>query len=156
MASIIVQEAGVGDGERLAKVISSPAPAYAEMSLLLQRMSRECQALLSAFHVEGKLPQKIIPKLTTFTLDTAHSVVNELYTSLTERLGKPLASLEERRRKIFGSIGYYAAAQDRYTCRVGASIAAALIRLRHIPEKHGPLVRALMTAIKVSLQLTHG
>ncbi|WVQ99889.1 hypothetical protein IAU59_007032 [Kwoniella sp. CBS 9459] len=145
--------------------IESPAPAtYHEMSVLLQRIHSECYALLNAFVVEGKvskdriptLPSRIDPLSTAtdvFSLATAQLAIFSHFDALAKLLTKPaqknaLPSLQDRQRKIMGSIGYFSVMKDRYDTQVMAGVASALVALRVMPSKLGPVIKSLMDAVK--------
>ncbi|OCF37798.1 TATA-binding protein-associated factor [Kwoniella heveanensis BCC8398] len=145
--------------------IESPPPAtYHEMSVILQRIYSECHALLNAFAVEGKVPKDKIPTLPSridplstaadvFSLTTAQTAIFSHFEALSRLLTKPaqknaLPSLQDRQRKIMGSIGYFSVMKERYDTQVMAGIASALVALRVMPAKLGPVIKSLMDAVK--------
>jgi TATA-binding protein-associated factor len=146
----------------LVKYMESSLPAnYLEMTIALQRIQTECQTLLHAFSVEGKISKDKIPTLPTvngttgFTLNTAQIAVGQHFDSLVSLLSKnatknTLPSLQDRKRKVLGSIGYFSVMKERYDLQVAAAIAGALIALRVMPSKFRPVVKSLMDAVKVS------
>ncbi|KAK6910607.1 hypothetical protein I203_104639 [Kwoniella mangroviensis CBS 8507] len=145
--------------------IESPPPAtYHEMSVILQRIYTECHALLNAFNVEGKISKERIPTLPSrldplstspdvFSLTTAQQAVGPTFEGLAKLLTKPaqkiaLAALKDRQRKVMGSIGYFSVMKERYDTQVMAGIASALVALRVMPSKLGPVIKSLMDAVK--------
>jgi TATA-binding protein-associated factor len=151
----------------LVSAIEGPPPAtYVEMTTILSRIASECQALLSAFAVEGKVSKDKIPTLpkrvdplsassATFSLVTAQTAIGAHFDALAGLLGKNaqktvLPSLKDRQRKVMGSIGYFAVMKERYDVQVSAAIAGALVALRVMPSKFGPVIKSVMDSIKVS------
>nr|XP_019011335.1 TATA-binding protein-associated factor [Kwoniella pini CBS 10737]OCF50116.1 TATA-binding protein-associated factor [Kwoniella pini CBS 10737] len=149
----------------LVQRIESPPPAtYHEMSVILQRIYTECQALLNAFNVEGKIPKDRIPTLPSkidplnsapdvFSLITAQQAIGPTFEGLSKLLIKPaqkvaLNALKDRQRKVMGSIGYFSVMKERYDTQVMAGIAGALVALRVMPSKLGPVIKSLMDAVK--------
>jgi TATA-binding protein-associated factor len=147
--------------------MESPAPAtYSEMTTILTRIYAECQALLTAFSVEAKVSKDRIPNLPrevdplskgqgTFSLVTAQSAVGQHFDNLVKAMSKSaqkttLPSLQDRRRKVLGSIGYFSIMKERYDVQVSCAVAGALVALRVMPSKFGPVVKALMDSVKVS------
>ncbi|WWC90834.1 uncharacterized protein L201_005771 [Kwoniella dendrophila CBS 6074] len=145
--------------------VGSPPPAtYHEMSVILQRIYTKCHALLNAFNVEGKVSKDRIPSLPSridplstaqdvFSLATAQQAIGPTFEALSKLLTKPaqkvaLTSLRDRQRKIMGSIGYFAVMKERYDTQVMAGIASALVALRVMPQKLGPVIKSLMDAVK--------
>jgi TATA-binding protein-associated factor len=154
--------------ELLVRAIESPPPAtYHEMATILSRISSECQGLLSAFAIEGKvskdkipsLPKRVDPLSTstdTFSLITAQTAVGAHFDALTKLLSKnaqktALPLLRDRQRRVIGSIGYFSVMKERFDVQVAAAIAGALIALRVMPPKFGPVIKSVMDAVKVSL-----
>ncbi|WWC63144.1 uncharacterized protein I303_105744 [Kwoniella dejecticola CBS 10117] len=149
----------------LVRRIESPPPAiYHEMFVILQRIYTECHALLNAFNVEGKISKDRIPALPSkidplssapdlFSLGTAHQAIGPTFDALAKLLTKPaqkaaLSALKDRQRKIMGSIGYFSVMKERYDTQVMAGIAGALVALRLMPSKLGPVIKSLMDAVK--------
>lgn len=141
-------------------------PTYSEMTALLKRVYSECQALLTAFASEGKVSKDRIPTLSSrvdplgnasdsFTLATAQMTVTKHFDALSSLLSKSatknvLPGLKDRRNKVMVSIGRYGVMKDRYDVQVMAGIGGALVALRVLPPKIGPVVKAIMDSIKVS------
>ena len=139
-------------------------PTYSEMTTALESIRLECTALLSAFSVEGKLSKDRIPALpkkidptssssSMFSLLSAQQAVGPTFDSLAGLLSKHaqknvLPSLRERQRKVIASLGYYAILKERYDTQVSASIAGALIALRKMPAKLGPVIKAVMDSVR--------
>ncbi|WRT68269.1 uncharacterized protein IL334_005245 [Kwoniella shivajii] len=145
--------------------IESPPPAtYHEMSVILQRIYTECHALLNAFNVEGKVSKDRIPTLPShidplstaadvFSLTTAQQAIGATFDGLSKLLTKPaqkvaLHALKDRQRKVMGSIGYFSVMKERYDTQIMAGIAGALVALRVMPSKLGPVIKSLMDAVK--------
>lgn len=142
-------------------------PTYSEMTALLKKVHIECQALLSSFASEGKVPKDRIPTLPskidplgsssdTFTLNIAQTTITKHFDALSALLSKHafknvLPSLKDRRNKVMVSIGRYGVMKERYDVQVMAGIAGALVALRVLPPKIGQVVKAIMDSIKVSL-----
>ena len=156
--------------EILIRFIESPPPAtYREMTVMLNKIHTECHALLNAFTVEGKiskdkiptLPNKVDPlsqSINVFSLATSHHATGEQFDALVQMLSKNgnksvlktvLPSLEDRRRKVMSSIGHYSMMKERYDVQVSAAVAGALIALRVMPSKFGPVIKSVMDGIKV-------
>lgn len=136
------------------------------MGLHLNRIQSECQALLTAFNVEGKVAKDKIPTLpkridplsnsnNAFSLATAELAVTIHFDSLTSLLSKSSAKtvlppLQDRRKKVISSIGYFSVMKERYDVQVLAGVAGALVALRAKPPKLGPVIKSIMDSIKVS------
>jgi TATA-binding protein-associated factor len=141
----------------------APRPTYSEMSTMLTRVYTEVKALFSAFTTEGKVKKDRIPDLPSrvdplggadaFTLDTARRAVGPTFEALTGLLKgasakSVLANLRDRQRKAMSSIGFFSAMKERLDVQVSASVAGALIALLTMPPKVGPVVKAVMDAVK--------
>ena len=144
--------------ETLIARISSPPPStYYEMQLLLQRLHRECTALLSAFNLEAKISKDKIPpvSLESFTIATAQETVSRHFDALTGLMAPKLSktalpSLKDRQRKVMGSIGYFSVMKERHDVSMAAGIAGALIAVGEMPPKIGPVIKAVMDSVRVS------
>ncbi|KAI8979025.1 hypothetical protein BDB01DRAFT_852241 [Pilobolus umbonatus] len=140
---------------------------YFELVHVLKRIRGECQNLLNAFHAEANIPLSTIPTLPTlvpgealpeqgplFTIETATSVVSEIYENLLTKLprGKGRAaiknSLEERQRRVVSSIGYFEELKQKIDINVYASTAGAVVELGVLPGKLNPIIRSVMNSIK--------
>jgi TATA-binding protein-associated factor len=135
-----------------------PLPAtYSEMTVLLKRIQQDCQALMTAFTSEGKVPKDRVPSvnpIATFTLATAQLVISKHFDALTGLLSKQatknvLPSLQERQMRIMVSVGRYGIMKERYDTQVMAGIGGALVALKALPAKIGPVVKAIMDSVKV-------
>lgn len=141
----------------------APRATYSEMSTMLTRVYSEVRSLFSAFTSEGKVKKDRIPELPSkvdplggadaFTLDTARRAVGPTFEALTGLLKgatakAALANLRDRQRKVLASIGYFGAMKERLDVQVSAGIAGALIALSTMPPKVGPVVKAVMDAVK--------
>lgn len=140
-------------------------PTYSEMTFLLRKVHGECHALLTSFALEGKVSKDRIPTLAskidplgstsdTFTLATAQLTVTKHFDALAGLLSKHAAkhvlpSLKDRRNKVMVSIGRYGVMKERYDVQVMAGVGAALVALRVLPAKIGPVVKAIMDSVKV-------
>ncbi|KAK8854899.1 hypothetical protein IAR55_003638 [Kwoniella newhampshirensis] len=146
------------------RIESSAPPTYHEMSVILQQIHAECHALLNAFAVEGKvakdripsLPKRVDPLSTSsdvFSLATAQLAVGAQFNALSGLLSKTatktaLPSLKDRQRKVMGSIGYFSVMKERYDVQVMAGISGALVAMKVMPAKLGPVIKSLMDAVK--------
>lgn len=143
-----------------------PRPAtYSEMTALLKRIQTDCQALMTAFNVEGKVSKDRIPSLPStidslgsssdsFSLATAQTVISSHFDALAKLLSKhasksALPSLKDRQMRIMMSVGKYGVMKERYDTQVMAGIGGALVALQTLPAKIGPVVKAIMDSIKV-------
>ena len=141
--------------------IESPSPStYYEMDVNLQRIFKECQALLNAFAVEAKVSKGKIPTLspTDFSIGTAQEVTTTKFDTLARLLSSQMSksalpSLKDRQRKVMGSIGYFSVMKERYDVTVSAGIAGALIAMKQMPSRIGPVIKAVMDSVRVSYQL---
>ena len=138
---------------------------YSEMTALLKRIQTDCQALMTAFNVEGKVSKDRIPSLPStidslgsssgsFSLATAQTVISSHFDALAKLLSKHasksvLPSLKDRQMRIMMSVGKYGVMKERYDTQVMAGIGGALVALRTLPAKIGPVVKAIMDSIKV-------
>lgn len=167
-----VQALGKTDeaGQQLAEVLvkfveSGPPGTYDEQTMILRRIMSECQALFNAFAVEGKVPKAKIPTLPSkvdpldtsdkvFTIQTAQMVVGPHFDALAQSLGKNgakmLPSLQDRQKKVMISMGYLASMRDRLDVQVFSAVCGALIGLRVMPPKFGPVVKSVMDGVEVS------
>ncbi|OWZ77626.1 TATA-binding protein-associated factor [Cryptococcus neoformans Bt85] len=145
--------------------IGSPPPStYHEMAMVLQRIYSECSALLTAFNVEGKLSKDKIPSLPkridplsnapdVFSIESAQQAVTTQFDILAGKLSKnaiktALPSLQDRRNKVMGSVGYFSIMKEKYDVQVMAGIAGALVALKVMPPKFGPVIKNLMDGVK--------
>lgn len=152
--------------ESIIALVERGAPAtFAEMGTLLKRIQSDCQALLVSFSTEGKvskdripeLPRQIDPlsnSLDCFSLSTAHTAITTHFNALAKLLPKGtskivLPLLQEKQRKVMASVGRYSVMKERYDIQVFSGLASALISLRTMPPKMGPVIKAIMDSIKV-------
>lgn len=163
------------DGQVLAgilvSIVESPPPStYHEMTLFLRRLQTECQALLNAFVTDGgvnkdkipSLPTKIDPLNTSqlvFSLATAQMAIGPHFEALSKLITKSKAktgrpALIDRQRKVMASMGYYGVMKERYDVQVSTAVCGALIALRVMPAKFGPVVKSVMDGVKVSTVIT--
>ena len=156
-------------GQQLADVLvkfveAGPPGTYDEQTMILRRIMSECQALFNAFAVEGKVSKAKIPTLPTkvdpldssdkvFTIHTAQMVVGPHFDALAKSLGKNavkmLPSLQDRQRRVMISMGYLASMRDRLDVQVFSAVCGALIGLRVMPAKFGPVVKSVMDGVEV-------
>ena len=138
----------------LTQFIESPAPAtYTELSSTLDRISADTQALFGSFK-DAKVPKASIPNLGKLkSIGAVQSALQGQFDALVKLVPKAglkiVPTLQDRKAQIYASIGYYTVTKERLDAQVGAAVASALLALQTVPEKHGPLVRAIMNAIKV-------
>lgn len=157
------------EGAELAKslitILTTPRGTYSEMDLYLKRIQGECQALFTAFNVEGNVAKGKIPALPSqmdplskggdhFSLSTAQNAIGEQFDKLATLLPKSatktvLPSLQVRRRKVTSTIGYFSVMKERYDVQVSAGVAGALIAIRVMPPKLGLVIKGVMDAVKV-------
>ena len=179
LASVIIQEwAGnldraSGDDDiktddlsnHLVSVLTSPPATYDEMNMLLSDLYSRCQALMDAFNIEGKVAKAKIPKLPRrvdalskskdgFSLATAQLAIGQHFDMLVNLVSKSVKeivtrSLQDRRRSILSWIGHFSIMKERYDVQISAAVAGALIALRVMPPKLGPVIKGIMDAIKV-------
>lgn len=150
---------------KLLNIVESPSPpTWSEMGVQLSRIQMECQALLRAFQAEGKVAKAKIPILPVaidplgqrtdaFSSDTAERVVTKEFDILASAVAPKvrkaaLPVLEDRRRKIIASIGFFKEAKDRQDTQVLAAVSAAIISLRTLPPKLNPIIRSIMNSVK--------
>lgn len=138
----------------------APKATYTEMSTMLTRVHAEVRALFSAFTTEGKVKKDRIPDLPShvdplgggnaFTLDTARRAIGPTFEALTGmvKAKAAIANLRDRQKKVLASVGFFGAMKDRLDVQVAAGVAGALIALGTMPPKLGPVVKAVMDAIK--------
>ncbi|KAK0546804.1 TATA-binding protein-associated factor mot1 [Tilletia horrida] len=151
--------------DELIAIIEAPAPpTYAEMEVALTRLLRECQGLYWSFHTEARVARDKIPTLPThvdalgqradaFTIETARHAVGPGFDALMKQVGSKSKkvhadSLEERRRNVIASLGFYQVRKERSDVQVFASVASALIALRTMPAKLNPVIRSIMNSVK--------
>ncbi|GMK58346.1 hypothetical protein CspeluHIS016_0503780 [Cutaneotrichosporon spelunceum] len=137
-----------------------PRATYTEMSTMLTRVHAEVRGLFSAFTTEGKVKKDRIPDLPShvdplgganaFTLDTARRAVGPTFEALAVlvKAKAALANLRDRQKKVLASVGFFGAMKERLDVQVSAGVAGALIALGSMPPKLGPVVKAVMDAIK--------
>ncbi|KAL1409070.1 TATA-binding protein-associated factor mot1 [Vanrija albida] len=141
----------------------APRATYVEMTTMLNRVYTEVKGLFNAFTTEGKVKKDRIPELPSrvdplggadaFTLDTARRAVGPTFEALTGLLKgahakASLANLRDRQRRALVSLGYFSAMKERLDVQVAASVAGALIAVSIMPPKLGPVVKAVMDAVK--------
>jgi TATA-binding protein-associated factor len=142
----------------LHRFIDSPAPTtYTELGSTVDRLFVDTQSALSLFPASKSVP--IINK-ETFTIAAAQKLLQSDFDVLVKQIpGPKKVALQDRKKQMYASIGYHTITKERLDARVGAAVASALLAMQKVPEKHGPLVRAIMNAIKVRItwnQLTAG
>ncbi|KAF1805764.1 hypothetical protein FB192DRAFT_1276263 [Mucor lusitanicus] len=140
---------------------------YFELVHVLKRIRGECQNLVNAFHSEAQVPLEHIPTLPTlvpgealpeqgplFTIETAASVVGDTFEQLMGKIPKikgragVINALDERQRRVVGSIGYFEELKQKIEINVYASTAGAVIELGVLPAKLNPVIRSVMNSIK--------
>lgn len=135
---------------------SDSFPDMTEMNSVLSRLQADCQSLLNAFVVSGKVKQTAVPVIPTpFQLSNAQDLVQTQFEALVPQMGRgtkktALPGLEERKRKIIAAIGYYEAAKGKHDVQVFAALGGAAVALMALPSKLNPLIRSIMNSIKVS------
>lgn len=126
------------------------------MTLVLQRIRLDCHAFLAALESAGKFPAgKVpsIPKDSSFSIIQAQQAITSFdriapfLTSKGKQTALPM--LEERKRKIVISIGYFELTKVKYDRQVFAAMGGAVVALGIIPAKVTPIIRSLTTSIKV-------
>ncbi|KAL9933818.1 hypothetical protein V8E36_007476 [Tilletia maclaganii] len=149
----------------LIAILENPAPpTYAEMEVALSRLQRECQSLYWAFHAEARVARDKIPTLPAqidalgrradaFTVETARRVVGAGYEALLKLVGSKSKkthgpALEERRRRVIVSLGFYQGRKEKSDVQVFAAVAGALVAMRAMPAKLNPVVRSIMNSVK--------
>lgn len=148
----------------LAFLQEQPPLSYHEMAFTLARLHSECYSLLHGFAQDCKVPAASIPVLGTeidvtgqnpncFTIDTAQSVVSSMFDQLRESLGRTkkreLALLVDKRAQVAANVERYTAAKTQHDIRVSAAFAATFVALKGMPEKVSPVVKGIMSGIKV-------
>jgi TATA-binding protein-associated factor len=107
---------------------------------------------LSSF-TEAKVPKASIPAIKHFSIGTAQHALSVQFDALLKLVPKAgikaVAGIQDRKSRLYASIGYYTVTKERLDAQVGAAVASALLAIQTVPDKHGPLVRAIMNAIKV-------
>lgn len=138
----------------------APRATYVEMLTMLTSVHAEVRALFSAFTTEGKVKKDKVPDLPSrvdplggadaFTLDTARRAVGPTFEALAGlvKAKGAIANLRDRQHKVLASVGYFGAMKERLDIQVAAAVAGALIALATMPPKLGPVVKAVMDAIK--------
>ncbi|KAL7313291.1 TATA-binding protein-associated factor mot1, variant 3 [Mucor circinelloides] len=140
---------------------------YFELVHVLKRIRGECQNLMNAFHSEAQVPIEHIPTLPIlvpgealpeqgplFTIETAATVVGDTFEQLMGKIPKIkgkaaiITALDERQRRVVGSIGYFEELKQKIEINVYASTAGAVIELGVLPAKLNPVIRSVMNSIK--------
>jgi TATA-binding protein-associated factor len=143
----------------LTQHFEKPLPAtYSEMTVLLKRIQADCQALFTAFGAEGKVPKSRIPSIPPidkFSLESAQIITAQHFDALASLLNQTakknvLPSLKDRQMRIMVSLGRYGLMKERYDTQVRGGIGGALVALKSLPVKIGPVVKAIMDSVKVS------
>lgn len=145
-------------------LLGAPPVAYHEMGYTLARLHTECYALLHAFAQDCKVPISAIPTIGTeidvagdkpdgFGIRTAREAIGPMFTKLRESLGrtkkKELAVIVEKRKKVAANVERYEEMKTQHDVRVSAAFAATFIALKTTPEKVSPVVKGIMSGIKV-------
>jgi TATA-binding protein-associated factor len=149
-----------------------PQGYFYELVFVLKRIRAECQSLLNAFVLEGKVAQAKVPSLPAmvvgevalnpdspeenlFSVETAAWVADACFNNLVSQIGKVrgkpavISSLEDRRKRIVTSIGFYDETKQRADTNILASLAGAVVALGVLPTKLNPVIRSVMNSIKV-------
>ncbi|KAL1916044.1 uncharacterized protein VTP21DRAFT_6048 [Calcarisporiella thermophila] len=148
-------------------ILEQPQPPFfLELVPVLRRVRGECQALFNTFASEGKLAPSQLPPLPAqvmgeanpndvpalFTIELAKQIIAETYDILSARLGKTkrnvTQALDERKRRVVASIGFYETTKSRHDIAALSSIAGAVVALAILPAKLNPIVRNIMNSIK--------
>ncbi|KAI9288630.1 hypothetical protein BC943DRAFT_288000 [Umbelopsis sp. AD052] len=148
-----------------------PQGYFYELVFVLKRIRAECQSLLNAFVLEGKVAQGKVPSLPAlvvgevaispdspeenlFSVETAAWVADACFDTLVGQIGKVrgkpavISSLEDRRKRIVTSIGFYDETKQRADTNILASLAGAVVALGVLPVKLNPVIRSVMNSIK--------
>ncbi|WVQ74752.1 hypothetical protein IAR50_004357 [Cryptococcus sp. DSM 104548] len=145
--------------------VSAPPPStYHEMTIILHRIHSECVAMFSAFNIEGKLGKDKVPVLPkridptsdapdVFSIETAQEAITSTFDATVLKLSKAaqkkaVPTLEERRNKVMASIGYFSIQKVKYDYQVSAALAGALVALKIMPPKFGPVIKSLMDGVR--------
>ncbi|CAG8585707.1 17161_t:CDS:10, partial [Cetraspora pellucida] len=158
---------------------SEPPKFYSELISILRRIRGECQALLNTFVSVGKIDSAVIPTLPSHVLgeviqsdvsfplfsieiavELSAATFNNLLAQVTGIDGKSTQarsderqSLNDRKRRVMSSIGYYESTKHKNDVVVFAAIAGAVVALRALPPKLNPVVRSIMNSIKTEENL---
>ncbi|CAG8585522.1 5915_t:CDS:10, partial [Racocetra fulgida] len=158
---------------------SEPPKFYSELISILRRIRGECQALLNTFVSVGKIDSAVIPTLPShvlgeviqsdalfplFSIETAvelsAATFNNLLAQVTGVDGKSTQArsderqaLNDRKRRVLSSIGYYESTKQKNDVVVFAAVAGAVVALRALPPKLNPVVRSIMNSIKTEENL---
>jgi TATA-binding protein-associated factor len=159
-----------GQAQEIANTLVSlvegpPRAIYREMSALFRQLHSDCIGLVSAFATEGKIPKEKLPRVPSkidplgkdsdsFTLEMAQMIVETTFDQLVKLLSKSISAqalpaLTKRRYKAMASYGYFVTSKERYDVQVSTAVCGALIALRVMPAKFGPVVKSVMDGVKV-------
>ncbi|KAJ1654959.1 TATA-binding protein-associated factor mot1 [Dispira simplex] len=148
----------------------SSGVTYAEVLPAVRRIHAESLALLREFTTQAEVPAHQVPALPPvsiedcppgtppvahwFTVDMGTHVAGELYQTLCQAIPSKkktntlLKSLEDRRRRVLASIGYYHSELTTWRTRTHSAEAGAIVALEKLPAKLNDIIRSLMGAIK--------
>ncbi|CAG8530565.1 8145_t:CDS:10 [Ambispora leptoticha] len=144
---------------------SEPPAYYVELLPILRRIRGECQALLNSFVSDAKISLDLIPSLPTnvlgepgnadnsyFCVETAVHIVSDTFDQLSANIHKNrksiIEALDDRKRRVLSSIGFYESSKQKLDTNVYAAISGAIVALRVLPPKLNPVIRSIMNSIK--------
>ncbi|CAB4491398.1 unnamed protein product [Rhizophagus irregularis] len=152
---------------------SEPPSFYSELVTILRRIRGECQAMLNTFVSVGRINSANIPVLpmhalgevqadpsTLFSVEIAADLATTTFDNLSAQVsGRSRRSaqvqpeerhsqLQDRKRRVLASIGYYESTKQKNDIVVFAAIAGAVVALRALPPKLNPIIRSIMNSIK--------
>lgn len=165
---------GVTDGhaqeiaKTLVSLVEGPSKAtYREMSALFKQLHSDCTGLVASFASEGKIPKERLPRVpskidplgkdtNSFTLEMAQMIIETTFDQLVKMLSKSISAqalpaLTKRRYKAMASYGFFVTSKERYDVKVSTAVCGALIALRVMPAKFGPVVKSVMDGVKVRI-----
>ncbi|GBL97094.1 TATA-binding protein-associated factor 172, partial [Araneus ventricosus] len=123
---------------------------YDEIGVAFTRLQQECKdfiALANHYSVPLDLSFQTGAVFTFEQIIHLTSMASAAFSSVKLR-PKILETLEERRKSLLRSATQTSNDQTSLTVMVQASIAGALVSLKHLPEKLNPIIRPLMDSIK--------
>ncbi|WFD29083.1 TATA-binding protein-associated factor mot1 [Malassezia sp. CBS 17886] len=141
----------------LAHLDDEAPAAYAEMTVLLNRIHHDCQTLLNLFVRDGRLPRADMPALAApdagFSVDAARALVETAFVELEARLGAKVRqtaarALQEQRSKVRAGIERYQVTKETEDIHVHSSAAGAVIAWEVLPAKLNPVIRSIMNSVK--------
>eukprot|EP01135_Chromosphaera_perkinsii_P008708 Nk52_evm41s1444 gene=Nk52_evmTU41s1444 len=124
---------------------------FEELKTVYGRLQGDCVGLVKDLKElglgEAELGRYV--ESTRFDSRVANELVNEFYPTIFQsaRIG-PNESLESKRNRVLGVLGYISAEESRQNIQITAGFACCIVSFEQLPSSINPVVKPLLEAIK--------